>query len=137
MADDINPLMRELLSNWSRNEGYSRAGPYRTNLPPQQEVAFQRWVRHNNVPFDPHQTIQDYDMRGFWNGLQSGDPRARSAIDPNDQRLHYPDVWKTPYHQTFSADSQWAGPGAPQWQENRLMGADGNVLFDAAAPPPR
>ena len=98
-------------------------------------MRFRSWARSNDVPFDPKRTLQDYDMRGFWQARQRKDPRAASAIDPHDKRLHYPDTWKTPYHETFSAESRWATPDAPRWRDDRyLVDKNGRVLFDAAAP---
>jgi hypothetical protein len=45
--------------------------------------------------------------------------------------MHYPDYWKTPLHETFSADSQWAGPVAPMWNElDQLISPGGRILFD-------
>ena len=89
------------------------------------------------MPFDPDaKGPTDYDMRGFWSGLQSGDPRAMSAVDPNDGQMHYTDTWKTPYHETFSADSQWGSPslGAPTWNDSdQLVTGDGKVLYDDRA----
>lgn len=117
---------------------YAKPGPYTTQLDPQQEAAFQQWVRTHNVPFDPSPT-SDYDMRGFYQALQAGDARARSAINPNDKRLHYPDVWKTPYHKGFSADSMYATEGAPRWNEqDQLVDRSGRILLDErmAAPAP-
>lgn len=121
----------------ARNKRYVKpgAGNFATTLPPDQEQSFGAWVRENNVPFDPKATgPQDYDMRGFYKGLQSGDPKAKSAIDPNDQKLHYPDYWKTPYHETFSNESQWATPDAPKWNaQDQLVASDGTVVFDDRA----
>lgn len=106
---------------------------YSTGLTPAEEQLFQAWVGKNNVPFrDEPQS--DYDMRGYYRGLLSGDPRAVSAVDPNDTRMHYPDVWKTPYHETFSRESQWAAPNAPTWNENDQLMLGGKVLFDDRAP---
>lgn len=135
-----------LQKNFDRNQAWTKAGAtnFNTNLG-NQEQRFRKWVDDNNVPFDPTATgPQDYDMRGFWKGLQTGDPAAKSAVDPNDQRLHYPDYWKTPYHETFSNESQWADPAkAPSWNEkDQLVAPDGTVQFDdrapqSPAPPPR
>ena len=73
-------------------------------------------------------------MRGFWQAMQQGDPRAMSAIDPNDQKLHYPDYWKTPLHKTFSNESQWAPANAPKWTEDdKLVTPGGRVVFDDKA----
>jgi hypothetical protein len=103
-----------------------------------QEPAFRQWVVQNKVPFDPDaKTPQDYDMRGFWRGLQSGDPKAASAVDPNDNRLHYPDYWKTPFHETFSSESKWAMPDTPSWNDkDQLVAKDGSVIYDDRAPKP-
>jgi hypothetical protein len=109
---------------------------YHTQLPPMVEQMFQSWVAQNKVPFDPGPKA-DYDMRGFYNGLITGDPRASNAIDPNDGRLHYPDHWKTPYHETFSNESQWARADAPMWNAmDQLKTKDGAVLFDDRAANP-
>lgn len=97
-----------------------------------QELAFRDWVGRNNIPFDPNQKgPSDYDMRGFYKALMAGDPRASNSVNPNDNMIHYPDYWKTPYHQSFSGESQWALPTAPNWNENdQLVTPDGMVVFD-------
>jgi hypothetical protein len=105
--------------------------PWNTPLSQLDEFAFRDWLKRNNVPFDPETTVSDYDMRGFWQALQAGDTRARSAVDRNDRMVHYPDYWKTPYHETFSAESQWALPTAPRWNaQDQLIASPGRVLFD-------
>lgn len=123
----------------SQNEIYQRNAPYvasgasnfNTKLDPLQEMMFQKWVGQNKVPFDPNGGVQDYDMRGFYSALQSGHPKAVSAINPNDSQMHYPDYWKTPYHESFSNESQWAGPVAPKWNDkDQLIGPDGRILYD-------
>lgn len=116
--------------------GRQPAASYNTPLSPLDEMAYRQWVQQNNVPTDPNSTApQDYDMRGFYQGLQQGNPKAASAIDPNDSRLHYPDFWKTPLHQTFSNESQWAPATAPQWTPNdQLANPNGQVVFDDKAP---
>jgi hypothetical protein len=44
---------------------------------------------------------------------------------------HYTDYWKTPYHQSFSAGSQYAGAVAPQWvNSTQLASPGGRILFD-------
>lgn len=115
--------------------GRQPAPSYNTQLSPLDEMAYRNWVQQNIVPTNPDATApQDYDMRGFYQGLQQGNPRAQSAIDPNDSRLHFPDFWKTPLHQTFSNESQWAPPTAPQWTPNdQLASPNGQVVFDDKA----
>lgn len=98
--------------------------PYSTQLSGPQEAQFQNWVQTNQIPFDPSPT-SDYDMRGFWQAQQAGDPNAQRAGN-----LHFPDTYKTPYHQSFSGESQYAIPGvAPHWQGNQLIDRKGNVVF--------
>lgn len=124
-----------LRENYKKNETYAKKGDYQTQLNPASEEKFRGWLRANKVPFDPNSKVSDYDMRGFWLALQSNDPRAISATNPNDKRLHYPDFWKTPYHQSFSSESQWAKPGAPSWNKSdQLVLPNGKVVFDERAP---
>jgi len=135
-ADDDDESAR-FQANFARNSAWTKpeATDFNTRLG-QLEPAFRQWVKNNSIPFDPKaRGPQDYDMRGFWKGMRSGDPIAASAIDPNDSRLHYPDYWKTPYHETFSSESQWAAPGAPSWNgQDQLVTPDGQILFDDRAP---
>lgn len=113
---------------------YAQPGPYQTPLSPEEEARFRYWIQANRVPFNPNNLASDYDMRGFWKALQAGDPRATTAINPVDQRMHFPDVWKTPYHQSFSNQSQYALPNAPHWNDqDQLIDANGNVVFDERA----
>jgi hypothetical protein len=52
-------------------------------------------------------------------------------MNANDGRLHFTDYWKTPLHQSFSAESKYAGPVAPQWINGaQLAGPNGRILFD-------
>ena len=133
LATDAPKSLAEI---YSRNQDYAvPADSYQTQLSPNDEVAFQQWVKANNVPFDPSPTA-DYDMRGFWQGLMSGDPHAVTGMNPNDKQLHFSDWWKTPYHESFSAESQWANPErAPIWNERDQLvdPATGAVVFDERA----
>lgn len=138
MAGLLDDLMQPqsgggLLGNLQRNSPYVAPGAsnFNTQLQPLDEMAFRQWVQQNNVPFNPNMATQDYDMRGFYQGLQQQNPRATSAVNPNDQQMHYPDYLKTPYHQTFSGESQWAGPVAPRWNpQDQLIAPSGRILFD-------
>lgn len=123
-----------LLSNYERNKGWANQGEYSTSLNPQSESMFRRWVSQNKIPFNPDSKLSDYDMRGFWLALQAKDPRALTAVNPYDKQIHYPDYWKTPYHQTFSAESQWAKKDAPKWNDkDQLVDSKGKILFDSKA----
>lgn len=107
--------------------------PYQTRLPPDQEKEFRSWLHVSGAPFDPSHKA-DYDMRGFWQALRSGDPRAQTAMNQSDNQMHFPDTWKTPYHETFSNESIYAQPGAPSWQDDQLIGQNGSVLADERTP---
>jgi hypothetical protein len=111
--------------------------PYVTQLAPQEEAAFQQWVQQNKIPYDLNAPLasQDYDMRGFYKGLMSGDPRATTGINPSDNRLHFTDTWKTPLHPLFSNESIYATPDAPRWSGNDKSGwvlktHDGKVIHE-------
>lgn len=69
-------------------------------------------------------------MRGYWRALMAGDPVAVRGYDPNDQKWHFPDVWKTPFHESFSAESKYAAPNAPKWQGNTLVTPAGVVVYE-------
>ena len=107
-------------------------GDYSTRLSADDEQQFRDWVKKNRVPYQMSSDApQDYDMRGFWQGMVSGDPHATTGVDPHDKQLHFTDYWKTPYHQTFSRESKFAAPNAPTWTEDgKLVGEDGTVYFD-------
>jgi hypothetical protein len=118
---------------YARNQPYVRAGQHQYNTPlsPMQEMMFRGWLKQNGVPFQPEAGVTDYDMRGFYQALTQGDPRAASSINANDGMMHYPDTWKTPHHRTFSQGSQWAGEMAPRWTEDdKLVAPSGRILHD-------
>lgn len=122
---------------FERNMAWVKPGKhvYNTPLSNKDEMLFRLWVENNKVPFDVNAKVSDYDMRGFWKALQEDNPIAKTAVDPNDSRIHYPDYWKTPYHETFSAESQWADPSkAPDWNsKDQLVMPNGTVIFDDRA----
>jgi hypothetical protein len=121
-------------ANYARNRLYAMAAPvmsgYLTKLDPLQEMAFQQWVRDNNVPFDPSPNA-DYDMRGYYKSIQGLNRLAQTSVNANDGMLHFPDTFKTPYHESFSAESKWAAPGAPTWNElDQLVTPNAKIVFD-------
>jgi hypothetical protein len=108
---------------------YAKPGPYVTKLPPDQEAKFQGWVKQNNVPWQDTPTA-DYDMRGYYKALNSGDPNAKQQLSGFDGKMHFPDTYKTPYHRTFSNESQYALPNAPHWEDDRLVSSTGKLVAD-------
>jgi hypothetical protein len=118
--------------------GTAQPGPYQTRLPSGDETRFQKWVKQNQIPFDNSPTA-DYDMRGFWQAAQQGNPVASTAVSPFDHRIHYPDIWKTPYHRSFSNESMYATPNAPHWvgdDQNgyALVDNQGHIVSDERIP---
>ncbi len=130
--------MDESVSEWLRaylqgkvNAPHARAGSAQTVLPVGDEMRFRAWAHSNDVPFDPNAANPDYDMRGFYRAMATGDKGAQSAIDPIDGKLHYPDTYKFPSHPSFSAESKFAKPTAPRWDENDLLRDQfGRVIYD-------
>lgn len=121
---------------YQRNQKWIKPGAssFNTTLTAPQESAFRDWLKSSNAPFDPEASKSDYDMRGFYSALMGGDPVAKSSVNQNDNQIHYPDYWKTPYHQSFSNESQWATPDAPHWGDgDKLIDNTGNVVFDERA----
>lgn len=111
--------------NFERNKQWAKPGPYVTPLTSAQEAEFQRWVKDNGIPFNPNDPHPDYDMRGFWKAMITGNPQAKRAAN-----LHFPDKWKTPYDATFSNQSMYARSDAPHWVGNKLYTSDGVLLDD-------
>lgn len=107
---------------------HAKPGPYKTELNGKEESQFRQWVSENSVPFEDSDRA-DYDMRGYWKALIGGDKRARQA-----ENKHFPDIWKTPYHKSFSNESMYALPTAPKWSGNKLVGENGKILVDESKP---
>ena len=103
---------------------WAKPGPYVTQLSPVEEYTFQQWVSKNKIPWRD-QPNADYDMRGFWKAMSAGDARASRATS----NQHFPDVWKTPYHKSFSNESIYAKPNAPRWVGNNLVDDKGHVIY--------
>lgn len=104
---------------------------YNTALQQMDEFQFRQWLQQNGVPFDPNAKMTDYDMRGFYQAAQQGQPGVTTQINPNDGLMHYPDRFKTPLHRSFSNESQWAGENAPRWvNDSQLALPSGRVVFD-------
>lgn len=120
---------------YARNSQYAQPpsvmkNGYQTSLDPLQEMAFQQWVKDKQIPFDPSPTA-DYDMRGFYQAQLNGDPSAQTTVNANDGMPHFTDPYKTPYHESFSAESKYAGQGAPNWNaQDQLVMPDGQVVLD-------
>lgn len=111
---------------YQHNAPFATKGSYKTQLSPDQESAFRQWVILNHVPTDPDNPTSDYDMRGYWLAMSQGKTEPWKG-----QGSHFPDTYKTPYDTTFSAESQYAKPGAPfVWEGDQLADTRNNsVVF--------
>jgi hypothetical protein len=125
--------------NFALKNGYinPQTDMYTTPLSPREEEQFRQDLYSGNLfpGLDPQEMLHpmaDYDYRGYWKALTSGDPRAASSINEVDGRMHYPDTWKTPFHDSFSAESQYANPDtAPNWNDKDQLidPKTGKVIF--------
>lgn len=119
---------------FDRNKDYLADGDhtYQTQLTPEEEAQFQQYIADKSDKQDiGRDDAPDYDMRGWWKAMKAGDPKAEMQIvtDKHGTLKHRSDWWKTPYHESFSADSQWAGKKAPKWKGDQLVAPDGKILF--------
>ena len=120
-------------ANFNRNRAYAKPGAtFSTPLPMLAEAAFRAWVKQNKIPFNPNDAASDYDMRGYWQDIASVG-KSETAVNLDDNLPHYPDTYKTPYHESFSNESKYALPTAPAWiNEHQLADpTTGQVVFDA------
>lgn len=108
----------------------AKPGPYITQLSPDDEAKFQTWVKRNNIPMENDTATSDYDMRGYYKDNVLGAGGVKTKVSRFDNRPHFPDTYKTPYHRTFSNESRYALPTAPHWDGDRLIDNSGRVIAD-------
>jgi hypothetical protein len=133
MPSEDDEWMASMREQAGLHRPYTAPGRGTTKLSPPEEAAFRQWVATNRVPFNPDDPVADYDMRAYWRDVAARGG-AGTAVNPNDHRLHFPDAYKTPYHQSFSAESIYATPQAPHWiSGDRLQRPDGKIVFDEPA----
>lgn len=113
--EDKLKLVDELLNQ-------NKSLPYQSNV--KNPFTFADWASRNKVPVDLSKS-SDYDMTGFYNAQQEGNPSAKSGVSPIDNRIHFSDAFKTPAHETFSNESIYATAGAPHWEGNSQKTPEG------------
>ena len=123
MTPDEALIQRYLAAMGKRMLPVEHGSP--TTLTPAEETAFQRWAAKNRVRLDAGWN-EDYDMRGLWKANPNATP---------DERGHWPDTFKLPNHPTFSNQSIYATPDAPQWYGKRLIDAQGRLIADESKSP--
>lgn len=77
------------------------SGSHNTKLSDEEEKAYQKWAKENGREKD----VVDYDLRGAWKEMQSGQMSE-------DSRGHLGDKYKKPNHPTFSNQSIYSGKGS-------------------------
>ena len=79
----------------------------RTSLTPSEELAYQLWLRQNNIR-DADQPGSFYDYRGYFKNVAA---KGGDATQQLGDGLHFTDVYKQHGHPTFSVESQYSrGP---------------------------
>lgn len=96
---------------------------YNTNLNPDQEAAFQKWLKEQGQSQgrDMSKDLQDYDMRGFY--------QNQGQFADNG---HASDMFKKPNHPTFSDQSIYNGANGMQgghWNDNSFQASPINTIF--------
>jgi len=114
-------VLRAPLSNAERtlasmaaasNQAHAPAGlqNWQRYLPSDLERLFERWVRKNDIQFNPFSYFPDYDMRQWWLDASRGNPQATFNMSPNFRPL-FPPRYTTPYSVDFGPNSMyWRGP---------------------------
>lgn len=122
---------QDMSATYARNAKYAYSHPnYQTRLSPREDMLFRMWLDQNQVRFNPDDPISDYDMRGYWKDVASGGA-DQTQTNATDGQQHYPDTYKTPYHHSFSGESIYARPNAPQWiNDTQLVDENGDVVWD-------
>jgi hypothetical protein len=79
----------------------------------------------------------DYDLRGYWQDIASQQQQQQSTVtgELKSDGGHLTDTYKTPYHHSFSGESQYSASDGPAWQGSdaagwRLVDKYGNVVYD-------
>jgi hypothetical protein len=114
---------------------YAKPGSYVTQLSSEDEAQFQQWVKNNQDIVGVREwndtPTSDYDLRGYWKSQKGKRP---TSVNPNDNQIHFPDTFKTPYHESFSNESQYATADAPKWNDkDQLIDKNGKVVYDERA----
>ena len=99
---------------------YHYISNFNTKLSPQEEAGFQQWAvsESEKAGKDKFRDLEDYDLRGAWKEIQSGEMKP-------DERGHLGDKYKKPNHPTFSDQSIYHNTKDPKTGERYLGGTWG------------
>lgn len=139
--------IRNLLLSGSPNQSITNyqnlqpgPNPFATTLTPEEEQGFANFAKQTrNLPdvgYDLKGLYKEANDKNLINDILQGKNTELAGMNPGTQSFHYTDKYKTPFHESFSRESQYATPEAPQWLENpnqqgfQLVDKQGNILID-------
>ena len=98
-----------------------QTGEFDTKLDPEKEKEFRSWAVKRGIDRD----LEDYDLRGAWMAKAVPEPR------PDGKKPHGTDLYKKPWHPTFSSESIYAAkvPGAGRWEQGRFVVGPANLRY--------
>lgn len=98
-----------------------RTSEFDTKLDPEKEKEFRSWAIKRGIDRD----LEDYDLRGAW--------MAKAVPEPttDGKKPHGTDLYKKPWHPTFSNESIYAAkiPGAGRWEQGRFVVGPANLRY--------
>lgn len=98
---------------------------FRTKLDPVEEQLFKRWYskvsKRLGISEDPDAPEHHYDYRGYWRKEGRNVPAIFMG-----RNWHFPDTYKTPWHETFSTDSIYSTPEhtGGTWDGDKFIDSD-------------
>jgi hypothetical protein len=98
--------------------------PETTQLAPEEQAAFEQWLRANNI-HDLDHPDSHYDYRGAFKAGVGREPGAEG---------HFPDTFKQHGHETFSNESQYSKGDGGTWQGDTFTPPKSGMRPSAAEP---
>ena len=98
--------------------------PETTQLAPEEQAAFEQWLRANNI-HDLDDPRSHYDYRGAFKAGVGREPGAEG---------HFPDTFKQHGHETFSNESQYSKGDGGTWKGDTFIPKSAGMRPSAAEP---
>jgi hypothetical protein len=98
--------------------------PETTQLAPEEQAAFEQWLRANNI-HDLDDPRSHYDYRGAFKAGVGREPGAEG---------HFPDTFKQHGHETFSNESQYSKGDGGSWNGDTFIPKSAGMRPSAAEP---
>lgn len=138
MPDSLAQIINEIASSIPKKDRVAEGGSaplsdydfikrltqFTTYLPPEQIPAFRKWLTDmsKSQNRDVRRDLQDYDLAGFF--------KAGEKTDPVTQ--HGTDIYKKPWHVTFSNQSRYSdkeNPGGMWTQSGGFIPGKANLRY--------